>query len=120
MEPSKLTITRKDRVTLEFDNGRTLEASRNFFEFVGTELAESQWTIPDLVNCDDTHRVACDTTHVNAEGRESIWFANKYLKGCGITTIYEWYIHRESVGKKTPGKKLPNGQKVSDQHIVLP
>jgi hypothetical protein len=119
MEPSKVIIT-KNRVRLEFDNGRTLEASRDFFEFVGTELAPVEWTIPDLVNGDDTHRVACLDTFVDAEKRESIWFANKYLKGCGITTIYEWYIHRESVGKRTPGKKLPNGQKVSDQHIVLP
>jgi hypothetical protein len=57
---------------------------------------------------------------VNAKKKESIWFANKYFKGCGITTIYEWYINPESKGKKTPGKKLPNGQRVSDRQIVLP
>ena len=45
MEPSKVTITPKDRVKVEFPNGRTLEASRDFFQFVGTELAEPQWTI---------------------------------------------------------------------------
>lgn len=119
MEPSKVIIT-KDKVRLEFPNGRTLEASKSFFEFVGTELADPQWRIADLVNDDGQHRVACLDTAIDAEKKESIWFANKYLSGCGITTIYEWYINRGSVGNKTPGKKLPNGQKVSDQQITLP
>ena len=119
MEPNKVTIT-KNKVVVEFPHGRTLEASKSFFEFVGTKLAEPQWSISDLVNDDGQHRVACLDTDANPESTASIWFSNKYLSGCGITTIYEWYINRESVGKRTPGKKLPSRQKVSNQHIVLP
>jgi hypothetical protein len=121
MEASKVIIT-KDRITLEFPNGRTLEASMSFFEFVGSELSAPTWKISDLVNDDGIHRIGCyDTKVYSSEGaRESIWFENKYLKGCGITTIYSWYVNRESIGKRTPGKNLPNGQKVSDKNIVLP
>lgn len=119
MEPTTVTLT-KERAIVEFPNGRQLEASIDFFEFVGTELAKSQWTFADLVKDDGQHRIACLSTNASPDGKESIWFANKYLEGCGITTIYEWYLNREKIGQKTPGKKLPNGQKVSDRKISLP
>ncbi|OKH13834.1 hypothetical protein [[Limnothrix rosea] IAM M-220] len=116
---TKVTIT-QSRVTVEFPNKRTLEASRDFFDFVGTKIATPQWTIPDLANDDDVFRIGCGSTKMDSERNESIWFQTKYFDGCGITTAYEWFLNPNKIGEKVKGKRLPNNQMVGDTHIILP
>lgn len=116
----KQVILSEKTIKIEFSDNRTLTASIDFFTFVSEKVATNPWSIIDLITKDE-YLIWSNFTKINSENNKTIWFETKYGKdGCGITTAIYWYKNKDKLGENPPqGLRLCNGQKVSDNNIVL-
>lgn len=110
----------QETITIEFNDFRKLTASIGFFKFVRDKVAkENLWNLWDLPTTED-FVIASGGSSCFPTEKKTIWFQTKHLhNGCAITTVWYWYMNPDKLGQKITGQKLPNNQKVSDNHIYL-